>query len=162
MGYITGSSATTKPFTHDNVSNRKLVIKMLKHEEQITKGEYGQSMYRNVYNKPFISLHVEKALNRKVLADFGFDTSETSVEMYRTIFKTYFKTPKQYDREVIESVHYMRENKCVFYENPPMKIGEIVPNVVLFRMDGKTETTLHDVIGYPRPHYTIYAAFSLS
>ena len=57
-----------------------------------------------------MSLDVEKMINRIVLNYFGFDTSNESVENYRTIFRTYFKSPNDYDVEVINSVHYMREN----------------------------------------------------
>lgn len=162
MGLHTYNNEYRGTFTRKCVLNRELVIKMLKHEEQITRSEYGQSMYKNSFNNPFISLTVEKALNRKVLSDFGFDTSDESVECYRTIFKEYFRSPDDYDKEVIESVHYMRENKCVFYKYPPMKIGQRIPNVGLYQIDGKTKTTLYDAIGHPRPDYTVFAAFSLS
>lgn len=155
-------NSTSKRFTRESVLNKDLVIQMLRHEEQITKSSFGQNMYRNSFNKPFVSLTVEKALNRQTLSDFGFDTSDESVEMYRTIFKQYFKTPHEYDKEVIGSVHYMRENKCVFYNREPMKFGQKIPNVNLYQLDGTTETTLHDCIGSPAPKYTIFAAFSLS
>jgi hypothetical protein len=160
MGII--KNTNTNRFTRECVLNKDLVMKMLKHEEEITKGTFGQDMYRNSFNDPFISLSVEKALNRQTLSDFGFDTSDESVQMYRTIFKTYFKSPDDYDREVINSVHYMRENKCVFYKHPSMKLGQRIPNVDLYRLDGETKTTLYDAIGHPRPEHTIFAAFSLS
>lgn len=161
---VTKPDGTTTPkrFTRDDVLNRDLVIEMLRREEELTKSNVGQNMYRNSFNNPFISLEVEKALNRLVLSEFGFDTSDESVEMYRTIFKTYFRSPKDYDREVIESVHYMRENKCVFYTFPPMRTGQKIPNVDLYRLDGETRTNLYDAIGHPRPRYTVFAAFSLS
>jgi len=161
MGVIT-NGVSFKRFNHDDVLNRDLVIKMLRREEELVKSDYGQNMYRNSYNNPFISLEVEKAFNRMILAEFGFDTSDDSVDMYRMIFKTYFKSPYDYDREVIESVHYMRENKCVFYTSPPMEIGQKIPNVKLFRVDGISDLTLYDAIGYPRPPNTLFAAFSLS
>ena len=67
---------TRKPFTRNDILNRNLVIRMLRFEEELTKSEYGQNLYKNPLNKPFISLTVEKALNRKVLSEFGFDTSD--------------------------------------------------------------------------------------
>lgn len=156
------------PFTITNVLDRELVIRMLKYEETLTKGEFGQMMYRNPLNKPFISLTVEKALNRKVLSDFGFTTTNADVDMYRTIFRTYFRSPEDYDEEVINSVHYMRENKCVFYKHPPIEIGQKIPNCELYELDGKTKTTLHQALtlrfdGVNTPqNYSIFAAFSLS
>lgn len=160
MGITTGGDTT--PFTRDSVLNRDLVIQMLCREEEITKSQKGQDMYRNSYNNPFISLEVEKALNRMVLSEFGFTTTDEDVSQYRTIFKTYFKSPEDYDREVIGSVHYMRENKCVFYKHPRMKTGQRIPNVDLYRLDGINKTSLYDAIGHPRPQYTLFAAFSLS
>ena len=122
------SSGSTNPFTNNNVKDKQLVINMLKYEEEIAKGETGQSLYRNEYLEPHETLKVEKALNRLTLTQFGFDTSEESVENYRTIFRTYFNSPDDYDADVINSSYYMRENKCVFYKNPDLKLGEEVPN----------------------------------
>jgi hypothetical protein len=152
-------------FTQDDVLNRDLVIKMLKFEEELTKSEYGQNLYKNPLNNPFVSLTVEKALNRKVLSEFGFDTSDYSVEMYRTIFKTYFHSPTDYDEEVISSVHYMRENRCVFYENEKLEIGQSIPNCPLYTLEG-SETTLFECMpsiinDIPITH-TVFAGFSLS
>lgn len=161
-----GDNKIYTPFTTVNVLDRELVIRMLKYEEQLTKGEVGQMMYRNPLNKPFISLTIEKALNRMVLSEFGFTTTDADVEVYRTIFKTYFRSAENYDEEVINSVHYMRENKCVFYKNPPIVCGQKIPNCELYNLDGKTKTTLHQVLqfdGVNTPYnYNIFAAFSLS
>lgn len=150
------------PFTLSDIMNRDLVIKMLKFEEEITKSEYGQSLYKNILNKPLISLNVEKTLNRLTLDHFNFTTDDTSVENYRTIFKTYYRSPHDYDKEVLDSVHYMRENKCVYYKNQPLKIGENIPNCSLYNLDGHTQTNLYDVIQKANSDYTVVAAFSLS
>lgn len=150
-----------KPFLIENIKDKQLVIKMLNYEEQLTKSDYGQSLYKNVLNMPLVSLTVEKAINRLTLSYFGFDTSDQSVEMYRTIFKTYFKSPDNYDKDVINAVHYMRENKCVFYKKPILKTGSVAPNCSLLNIDGITETTLYNVIN-KNAEYNIVAAFSLS
>lgn len=152
---------STKPFTHTDVLNRDLVIQMLKYEEQLTKSDDGQSLYRNTLNRPLVSLTIEKTLNRLTLAQFGFNTSDDSVETYRTIFRTYYRSPTNYDKEVLNSVHYMRENKCVYYKEPPLQIGDIIPNCSLYNIDGITETTLYDIID-KSAKYTMIAAFSLS
>jgi len=152
----------TKPFTMDDVKNKQLVIQMLKYEEQLTKSEYGQSLYKNTLNKPLISLNIEKALNRLVLSYFGFNTSDLNVETYRTIFRTYYNSPNDYDKDVLDSVHYMRENKCVYYKLPPLQLGDKIPNCDLYEIDGKTKTTLYDVINKTKSDYTLIEAFSLS
>ena len=149
-------------FEKKDVNNKDLVIEMLKYEEQITKSDYGQSMYKNMLNRPLISLTVEKSLNRLTLSKFGFDTSDENVEMYRTIFRTYFKSPSNYDKDVINSVHYMRENKCVFYKAPILEINDVSPNVILHDYISLTKQTLHDIMTESKANYTITAAFSLS
>lgn len=154
-----------KPFTMSNVKNKSLVIDMLKFEEAFTKSDQGQSFYKNPFNRPYVSLDILYTINRIVLDKFDFDTSDKSVENYRTIFKTYFISPDNYDKDVIQSVHYMRENKCIFYKHPPIKIGQKIPNCELTGLDGKTKTSLHDVILSPdggKGDYTVFAAFSLS
>lgn len=158
MGKI--SNTCLVPFTKQDVLNKELVIKMLNYEEALTKSDYGQGLYKNTLNNPLISLTIEKALNRATLSQFGFTTSGQSVEMYRTIFKTYYRDATDYDKEVLDSVHYMRENKCVYYKNKPLQIGEKIPDCELYNLDGKT-TTLYDAINKESDH-TLIAAFSLS
>ena len=144
-----------KTFGKQDVQNRDLVIKMLKYEEELTKSDYGQSLYKNTLNKPLISLTIEKAINRLVLQHFNYEPSDESVDNYRTIFKTYYKSPFEYDKEVLDSVHYMRENKCVYYKTLPLKIGDTVPDCKLHN------TTLYELIDKSKD-YTMVAAFSLS
>lgn len=150
------------PFTQDNVHNRELVINMLKYEEELTKSDYGQSLYRNPMNKPLQTLTVEKILNRLTLIHFGFDSSDESVANYRTIFRTYYKSPTDYDKEVLDSVHYMRNNKVVYYQQPPLSLGDKIPNCILYHLDGTSETSLYDTILKKESEFTIIAAFSLS
>lgn len=153
----------TKQFTNDDVLNKELVIKMLCYEEELMRSEKGQNMYRNLYNRPYISLTNEYAFNRMVLNHFEFSSDEKSVEMYRNIFRTYFNSPTDYDKDVIESSFYMRNNKCVFYQAPKINVNDKLPNCDLYHLDGTTKTTLHDVINTEKPfEKAIVAAFSLS
>lgn len=152
----------SKPFTSDDVKNKQLVIQMLNYEEQLTKSDIGQSMYKNTLNRPLVSLNIEKSLNRLTLTHFNFDTTDKSVETYRTIFRTYYKSADDYDQDVLNAVHYMRENKCVYYKTPPLQIGDKIPNCTLYNLDGKVTTTLYDVINKRNADYTVIAAFSLS
>ena len=150
------------PFTKEYVLDKELVINMLQFEEEFTKSNEGQDLYRNPLNRPYVSLHIEKTINRIVLNNFGFNTLDESVEMYRTIFKTYFNSPDDYDEDVINSVHYMRENKCVFYKHPKLKIGAHIPDCTLYNLDGETETTLYNAINKHNFNKVVIAAFSLS
>ncbi len=149
-----------KPFTKFDVKNKKLVIKLLSFETNFAKSSHGQSFYKNPLNRPQISLDVEKIFNRITLDHFGYDTSDKSVANYRTIFRTYFKSPDNYDEEVIRESYYMIGNKCVFYTNPPLKIGETIPDCNLATLNATT--TLYDEIKQAGGKYTVVAAFSLS
>lgn len=150
-----------KEFTSNDVANKELVLQMLQFEEAFTKSEKGQDMYQNEFNNPLTSLTIEKAINRITLTEFGFSSSDASVDNYRTIFKTYFRTPDDYDKDVINSSHYMRNNKCVFYKNKPLKIGDVIPNCNLTTLDN-TSTTLYDAIAKENAKITMVGAFSLS
>jgi len=160
MGKI--SLGDLKPFTKEHVLDKNLVIEMLKYEEELTKSDIGQSLYQNPLNKPLISLNVEKTLNRMTLTKFGFNTDDDSVETYRTIFKTYYKSPIDYDAEVLNSVHYMRENKCVYYKNPDLKIGDKIQDCIVTGIDGQIQTSLYDILNKEKSNYVMIGAFSLS
>ena len=157
MGKI---SIQLKLFTINDVKNKELVIKMLNYEEQISKGDTGQSLYKNTLNLPLVSLNVEKTLNRLTLMHFGFDTTDESVEMYRSIFKNYYNSANDYDKDVLSAVHYMRENKCVYYTKPIINVGDVIPNTELYELNGMTKTSLYDVIN--KSNYTLIQSFSLS
>ncbi|MBA43141.1 MAG: hypothetical protein CMF62_03915 [Magnetococcales bacterium] len=151
-----------KPFTINTISNRDLVIRMLRREEEITRSEEVQESFKNVLNKPFISLDIEKMVNREVLYEFGFDTSDESVDNYRKIFKYYYKSPHDYDKEVLDSVHYMRNNRCVYYKSKPIKVGDQIPNCKIYKLDGETKTSIYDEISDSDYDKCIIASFSNS
>ncbi len=156
------SVGPTRPFLPDDVANKDLVIAMLKKEESLVRSEFGQAVYSNPLNRPLISLNVEKSFNRLTLSQFGFDTSDTSVANYRTIFGHYYKSPTDFDKEVLDSVHYMRENKCVYYKANPLIKGQLIPDCRLYNLDGETTVGLHDLILREAKTHTVIAAFSLS
>lgn len=135
------------PFTIKHVKDRDLVIQMLKHESEIICSDWGQERYRDPDGRSTVSLDNEHAFNRKTLSDFGFQTDPQSVKCYREIFRTYFRGPDDYDREVINSSHYMRNNRCVFYKKQPFMPGDTLPDCRLYKIDGNTETSLYDAMG---------------
>lgn len=149
-----------KPFTMEDVANRELVIKMLKYEDSIILGEIGKQIYKNDLYNPRKTLSPEYAIHRLVLARFDFDTTESSVENYRNIFRNYYNSPTDYDKEVLDCVAYMRENKCVYYTQPIINIGDKLPDSGLYKLNGNDVTTLYKEIGDAK--YTIIGAFSNS
>jgi len=159
MGVVGRSS--TKKFTQKDVNNRSLVIKMLKYEDSIVFSKEGQDRFRNILNAPRSSTENMHAFHRMTLHNFGFTTEDDDVRNYRSIFKHYFKSPDVYDKEVVDSVHYMRENRCVFYKSEPLNVGDTAPNCRLFHLDGTTKTTLHDQLNQDGG-MTMVCAFSNS
>jgi hypothetical protein len=148
------------PFTKDDLKNRPLILEMLKHEESIFNSEnVGQEVYRNELNGTHLEPHF--IIQRMVLRYFGFDTSDTSLFNYREIFRTYYKSPFEYDNEVLSTVVYMRENRCVYYKTPDIKLGEIIPNVSLYKLDGKEKVNMHNILGNDYDHALI-CSFSTS
>ena len=124
------------PFTTNTLDDRNLIIRMLKHEDTIIFGDTGQSIYSDPLYRPRESLTPEYAIHRKVLSDFGFDTSDQSVDVYRKIFGHYYHSPTDYDPEVLSSVAYMRENRCVYYTEPLINVGDTIQDCLLYNLDG--------------------------
>lgn len=150
-----------KDFTYDDIKNKELVINMLKYEESFAKSEEGQNLYKDISNVPYKSLTIEKIFNRKTLLKFSFDSNEKNVEMYRTIFRTYYKSPDDYDKEVLDASYYMRENRCVYYKSKKLQIDDDIIDCELYLLDGKKTTKLFDVID-KNCDYNMICAFSLS
>jgi len=150
-----------KPFTLQDVKNRDLIIQMLKYEDTIIHGTVAKDIYENELYKPRKSLTPEFTIHRLVLDKFGFDTTDDSVLNYRKIFANYYTSPDDYDKDVISSVTYMRENKLLYYKQPIINVGDKIPDVNLYQLDGKTITTLYEQIGNNFDHLLV-GAFSNS
>lgn len=162
MGKIT-KAIPSVPFTMEDVNTRDMIIHMLQWEQDRMRSDIGQDRYKNPLNLPYVSLTNEYAFHRETLSHFGFDTSDESVENYRKIFPTYFRSPDDYDKEVINSAYYMKNNRCIYYTTPIINVGDTIPNVPIWTNDGETETTLYDVIHKDGgENMTIVAAFSMS
>ena len=160
MGLSTEEEATKLvPFTKEHLNDRNLIIKMLKWEDKTLLGEEGQCVYRNKYNK---HLQPHFAVQRQVLRHFGFDPCDESLKNYREIFRTYYNGPEDYDKEVLDSVVYMRENRCVYYTSPIIDNGDILPDCRLFCLDGKTETSIHKILDEGGYQSCVVGAFSTS
>jgi len=150
-----------RPFTESDIKNRELVLKMLKYEDEIIHGDIGKSIYENESYEHFSSLETMYIMHRITLNAFGFKTNDDDIQNYRKIFKNYYNSPTDYDKEVIESVTYMRENKCIYYTGKNYEVGDVFENVELYDLTGKNKVNLFDKIN-PKDNYTIVGAFSNS
>lgn len=160
MGKKEQTETDTKPFTEDDIANKSLVIDMLKYEDTIYLGPVGKEIYSDKLYKPRISLTPEFSIHRLVLDKFGFDTSDESVQNYRKIFGFYYKSATDYDDDVLSSVAYMRENKCVYYTKPIINKGDVIPNCKIYTLN-KNPTTLYETLGNDF-EYAFVAGFSSS
>jgi hypothetical protein len=55
----------------------------------------------------------------------------------------------------------MRENHCLYYTSPKLKIGDTIPNLFVQNLD-LNHIGLHDIINTHKYNQTFIAAFSLS
>lgn len=149
------------PFTKNHVKDRPLILKMLQFEDEYGKSKDGQKLYKTKLLLPH-TLKPIYTIHKHVLNNFGFDTSDTSVKNYRTIFSYYYKSPTEYDKEVLDSVYYMKNNKCVYYKKQVPKIGEKLIDCNLLCIDGTTKITLFDVLKDKKFKYAFIGAFSAS
>lgn len=149
-----------REFTADLLDNRDLVLSMLKYEDALYLSAEGQKIIGDPYMNNVWSLEGGKTIQRKTLGNFGFTSSDASVATYRSIFRHYYKSPNEYDAEILGSVYYMRENRLLYYKTPELKIGDSVPDCDLYMLDGTTTTNLHSVLNPDK--ITILAGFSTS
>jgi len=117
-------------FTIDNIKDRELILKMLRYEDELIHSEEIEKMYADNTYKPRQSLFIEHTIQRIVLNHFNFSTSDENVSNYRLIFNYYYDSPIKYDKEVLNSVTYMRENKLLYYKEPDILIGDNIKNLL--------------------------------
>lgn len=116
-----GGAAPPEFTIHNHVvGDRDLVLRMLRYEDGLIHSPETMRMYADPTFRPRTSLTIEHALQRVVLARFGFSTSDESVRAYRSIFRHYYRSPWDHDRDVLSAVTYMRENKLLYYTAPPI------------------------------------------
>lgn len=149
-------------FTDEIIKNKNLIIEMLKYEDSLILGDIGKQIYEEDSSLSTCSLFPEYTLHRLTLAKFGFNTSDDSVETYRKIFKYYYKSSTDYDNDVLSSVTYMRQNRCLYYKEPIIEIGDTLPNCELYNLDGKTKSTIYDIFSKEPFNYGIIGGFSSS
>ncbi len=148
-------------FTPENIKNKDLILNMLKYEDSLYLSEFGQEILRN-YGNVSQSIDGSKIIQRMTLKNFGFSPTDESLRIYRTIFQHYYNSSTDYDIDVLNSVFYMRENRCLYYTEPELAIGDKIPNVDLFNLDGKTKSNIYDILDKTKYKNCIIAAFSMS
>lgn len=148
-------------FDETHIGDKNLILKMLKYEDELFLSEQGQQFLAD-YGKNTKSLEGSKSIQRITLNNFGFKSTEQDLKKYRTIFHHYYKSSLDYDPDILNSVYYMRENKCLYYKTKPLELGVQIPNVNIYGLDGITEYDLHQLIRSKNYSKTILAAFSLS
>ena len=148
----------TKQFTNSDLKNKRLIVDMLQYEDTLIHGEVGQSMYKTPSYYPRKSLTIEHALHRLVLQKFGFSNTDTDVATYRSIYRNYYD-----DIDVLRSVTYMRENKCLYYKRPIVEIGDIVSDQLkrcnVYDLNN-TPRNLFDVVNSLTAKHIFVGAFS--
>ena len=64
--------------------------------------------------------------------------------------------------KILNSVYYMRENRCLYYNSEPIELNKVLPNVNIYDLEGKEQYDIHSLIKSKNYDKTIVGAFSLS
>ncbi len=161
MGKSSAIVASPIPFTLDHAKTKALVMQLLQFEDAYGKSHSALELYSSKLSKPH-TLAPIYAIHRHVLSKFGFNTSDESVENYRTIFLNFYKSPTDYDEDVINCVYYMRNNKCVFYTKPKPIVGDKLTDCELVGLDGVSTVALSELMRMRAFKYYLVCSFSLS
>jgi len=156
-----GLGKTLKPFTQETIKNKELILQLLKYEDDYYLSNEGQKLLIDRGNN-ITSLAGSKTIQMMTLNHFGFESDESSLANYRTIFHNYYKSSTDYDKDVLQSVFYMRENRCLYYTTKEIPVGDPIPDVELFKLDGSTKCNLHQIIKESDFDKVIVAGFSMS
>ena len=157
------STVPKRPFGHKDIQNRALILQMLRFEDSLFLGPEGKKIFGDTTFRHLNDLETYYTLHRQTLNAFGFTTTDTDVAKYREIFRNYYNGPHDFDDEVLNSVCYMRENKCVYYDAPFINVGDVLPDSELLTLSGES-TTLHAQLAAlpPSIKHVFVGAFSNS
>jgi hypothetical protein len=157
-----GLASDGKPFTEQHILDRNLMLEMLKYEDKLYLGEIGQDIMRDIGRNNIFSLDGGKTIQRMTLNHFGFSSTPHDLANYRTIFHHYYKSPQDFDKEILQSVFYMRENRLLYYTTPILTIGMTAPDCNLLEVDSQSACTLYNVLNEEKDRTHVVCAFSLS
>ena len=148
-------------FEEIHIADKDLILRMLRYEDALFLSKAGQT-FLHEYGMNITSLEGCKSIQRMTLNNFGFQSMESDLKRYRTIFHHYYKSSADYDSDILNAVFYMRENKCLYYKTAPIELGVQMPNTNVYGLDGMTSYDLHQWIRSKNYSNTFVAAFSLS
>lgn len=151
-----------KPFTNETINNKSLILDMLRFEDQYYFSDVGQSIMSDTGKNNLFSLDGSKTIQRITLLKFGFNSTDEDLATYRTIFHNYYKSSTDYDKDILSSVYYMRENRLLYYTTKPLTIGDKAVDANIVELDGKTNTKLFNILAEEPTRKNVVCAFSLS
>lgn len=147
------------PFREEQLKNRKLVLGMLRAEDKLYMSDLGQEHINS--HGGIYSLESGKIIQRAILKRFGYQYDDESLKNYRSVIHHYYKSPHDYDKEVMSSVVYLRENRLLYYKTPLPCVGDIYKDVPLTDLKGNV-INLSDIIKGSLKKFVILAAYSLN
>jgi len=151
-----------KQFTDVDIKNKELVLKMLKYEDDYYKSTEGQNIIKRKGMHNITSLEGGKTIQRLTLKEFGYNPNNDSLAKYRRIFHNYYNNSKDYDKDILSSVYYMRENRLLYYTTPKINIGERIPNCKLYDIGTGNNRNLYDILNETNNKQVILASYSMS
>lgn len=151
----------TLTFGPEHLHDRDLILRMLKAEDQLYFSKMGQEHIAEHGGNT--STESGKVLQRAVLLRFGFDPSEESIRTYRSVIHHYYKSATDYDKEIMDSVVYLRENKLLYYTTDKPLIGSTYKDVRVYDLMDN-EVRISDLVerAHNKGKNLIVAAFSTS
>jgi len=131
---------------------------MLKYEDTLYNSLKGQQILKEYGN----ILEGSKIIQRMTLNNFGFLSGDENLAIYRKIFHHYYKNSTNYDKDILSSVYYMRENRLLYYTSPVINIGDKITDVNIYDDNIKSEVSLFDVLNKDLSKPIILASYSTS
>ena len=116
-------------FTQNDIENRNLILKMLQDEDNCYLSTEGQNVIKDLGRANVFSLNAAKTIQRQILEKYGFESDDESLATYRTIFQHYYNSSLDYDKDILSSVYYMREN--IYYTSKKIEVDDIIPDTEL-------------------------------
>jgi len=149
-----------KNFTFDDIKNKELILQMLKFEDKLYLSDKGQEIMIDHGNNITNNLG-SKAIQRLTLNNFRYLSDDENLSIYRKIFSYYYNSSNEYDEDILKSVYYMRENRILYYKEKSITIKSKIPNISIYKSDGKTLTDIYTNLNL-NSKFSLIAAFSMS
>lgn len=117
---------------------REEIIKMLQEEQKVRYSTGIQEAYTKQYlaskSEHYELVNIEQEIQKFVLNNFGFTTTQSSLEEYWKVPSTYWN-----DEEVKNSIFYMRLN---IFQYPKVKLNDDLIDVSLLNDETNLATNL--------------------